>query len=78
MTLYEKLIDLKYRQGVTTYELFHRFPSHAKRVSEVALLHIPEETLRKIIREKEILERLIDLKHQFLEIVERSALESMR
>ena len=44
MTLYEKLFDLKYRQGVPTHELAHRFPEHIDRVNEVALLDIPENT----------------------------------
>jgi len=66
MTLYEKLFDLKYRQGLSTCDLVHRFPSHVERVSEVALLDIPEEVLREVVREKDILERLMSLKRQFL------------
>jgi hypothetical protein len=62
MTLYQKLFDLKYREGVPTFELAQRFPEHVDRVSEVALLDIPEETLREVVPEKEILERLISLK----------------
>jgi hypothetical protein len=65
MTLYEKLIDLKYRQGVPTYVLAHRFPEHVDRVTEVALLDIPENTLKEVIPEKRILERVINLKKQF-------------
>lgn len=65
MTLYEKLFDLKYRQGISTYELAHRFPEHIDRVNEVALLDIPESTLKEVIPEKRILERLINLKKQF-------------
>jgi hypothetical protein len=65
MTLYEKLFDLKYRQGVPTYELVHRFPEHADRVTEVALLDIPENTLKELVSEKRLLERLISLKKQF-------------
>jgi len=65
MTLYEKLLDLKYRQGVPTYELAQRFPEHVNRVHEVALLDVPESTLKEVIPEKRILERLISLKNQF-------------
>lgn len=65
MTLYEKLFDLKFRQGVPTYELAHRFPEHLDRVHEVALLDIPEDTLKELLPEKRILERLISLKKQF-------------
>ncbi len=64
MTLYEKLFDLKYRQGIPTYELAHRFPEHIDRVSEVALLDIPENTLREVVQEKKLFERLMNLKKQ--------------
>ena len=66
MTLYEKLFDLKYRQGVPTHELAHRFPEHAARIHEVALLDIPEDTLKEVVQEKKIFERLVSLKKQFL------------
>ncbi len=66
MTLYEQLINLKYREGLSTYELVRRFPKQIHRVSEVALLDIPEETLKKVIREKNIFKRLVSLKKQFL------------
>ena len=64
MTLYEKLFDLNYRQGIPTYELAHRFPEHIDRVSEVALLDIPENTLREVVQEKKLFERLMNLKKQ--------------
>ena len=67
MTLYEKLFDLKYRQGIPTYELAHRFPEHIDRVREVALLDIPENTLREVVQEKKLFERLMSLKKQLLE-----------
>ena len=65
MTLYEKLFDLKYRQGIPTHELAHRFPEHIDRVTEVALLDIPENTLKELVPEKEILKRLMSLKKKF-------------
>ena len=64
MTLYEKLFDLKYRQGIPTYELAHRFPEHVERVHEVALLDIPENTLREVVQEKKLFNRLVSLKRQ--------------
>jgi hypothetical protein len=64
MTLYQKLFDLKYKKGVPTYKLAHRFPEHVERVHEVALLDIPENTLREVVQEKELLERLVSLKKQ--------------
>ena len=66
MTLYEKLFDLKYRQGVSTCDLAHLFPDHIKRVNEVSFLDIPKKVLRKVVSEKDVLERLMSLKRQFL------------
>ena len=68
MTLYEKLFDLKYRKGVPTHELAHRFPEHIDCINEVALLDIPENTLKEVLPEKRILERVINLKRQFQEM----------
>jgi hypothetical protein len=62
MTVYEELIDLKYRQGVPTVKLLRRFPKHQRRVHEIALLGVPEKTLRKVIREKKLLKRLLQIK----------------
>ena len=62
MTLYEKLFDLKYRQGMPTCELAQLFPAHIDLVNEVALLDIPENTLREIVREEKLFERLESLK----------------
>ncbi len=66
MTLYEKLFDLKYRKGVPTYELQHRFPEHMTLVSEVALLDVPESTLKELALERKILDRLMSLKKSIL------------
>ena len=66
MTVYEELIDLKYRQGVLTIKLMKRFPERRKYINEVALLGVPERTLRKVIREKKLVEKLMDIKKKFL------------
>ncbi len=59
---YEELYDLKYKRGISTYELVRRFPDETRRISEVALLEIPEETLKQIIAEQEMLRHLLSLK----------------
>ena len=61
---YQRLFNLKYRQGVSTYELIQRFPNDAERVRDVALLDVPEATLKEIIRDETIVKRLIRLKRQ--------------
>ena len=66
---YKRLFDLKYKKGLTTYELFRRFPESAVRVSEVALLEVPEVTLRSIVREEKEFSRLMRLKKRFLPLL---------
>ena len=63
---YQKLFDLKYNKGFSTYELVRRFPHDIDRVSEVALLDVPEATLKEVLREKEVLKRVKNLKKKFL------------
>lgn len=64
MTLREQIMDLKYRKGVATCELVRLFPENTSSVSEIALLEIPEKTLRRVVREKHLLQRLLALKKQ--------------
>lgn len=66
MTVYEELIDLKYTKGVPTLKLMQRFPKHQKYVNEVALLGVPEKTLRNVVREKKLLKKLMEMKKRFL------------
>jgi len=65
MTVYEELIDLKFRQGVPTIKLAQRFPKHQRFVNEIALLGVPEKTLRKVVSEKKLLNRLKEIKRKF-------------
>lgn len=62
---YREIFDLKYKQGFSTYELVRRFPREVMRISEVALLEIPEDTLREVIAEEEVLDRLMNLKRKY-------------
>ena len=63
---YKKLFDLKYRKNVSTYELIRLYPKAAERVWEIALLEVPEVTLRQVLCEEKTLERVIELKKKFL------------
>ncbi len=63
---YQELFDLKFKKGLSTYESVRRYPEEIERVNEVALLDVPEATLREIIREEKILTRLMRLKRKFL------------
>ncbi|MBI3306624.1 MAG: hypothetical protein HYZ84_02290 [Candidatus Omnitrophica bacterium] len=63
---YQELFYLKFKKGVSTYELVKRYPDEIERVNEVALLDVPETTLREIIHEEKVLMRLMRLKRKFL------------
>lgn len=62
---YDQLFQLKFREGISTYELVKRYPADIQRVSEMALLEVPEETLKEIVKEEKILSRLKRLKRRF-------------
>ena len=64
---YETLVDLKFRKGISTYELSRRYPEQINRVSEVALLDVPKRLLREILKEEKLYARLMRLKRKFLE-----------
>lgn len=63
---YEKLFDLKYRQGVSTYDLIQQYPSSAEQVSKVALLEVPMATLKAVVLHQEELMHLLHLKKRLL------------
>ncbi len=62
---YEKLFYLKYKKGVSTYELLWRFPESLNQVADVALMDVPENTLKEIIPDERDLVRLMQLKKRF-------------
>lgn len=63
---YEKIFNLKFKEGYSTSELMRRFPEEADKVSKIALLQIPTRVLKKMVRESEILEKVLFLKRRFL------------
>ncbi|MCM8775853.1 MAG: hypothetical protein NC930_05845 [Candidatus Omnitrophica bacterium] len=63
---YEELVDLKFHKGLSTCALVRLFPDEIERVSEVALLEVPDATLKAIIPEPRKLNRLMRLKKRFL------------
>ena len=63
---YKRLFYLKFKKGLSTYELVRRFPDEIERVSQIALLDIPDATLREILDKKETYRRMKRLKKRFL------------
>ena len=62
---YQELFYLKFKQGISTHELARRFPEDIQRVSEVALLEIPEATLKQLVGEEDAFNRLMHLKKKY-------------
>lgn len=63
---YQTLVDLKFKKGISTYELVRKFPEEIGRVSEVALLDVPNGVLKEILKGEKLYDRLIRLKRKFL------------
>ena len=70
---YQKLVDLKYRKGLTTHDLVRRFPANLHQISEVALMDIPDHVLREVVKEEEALARLIWLKKRYSKFLSEEA-----
>ena len=68
---YKRLFYLKYKMGLTTYDLVRQYPAEIGRVSEVALVEVPEDILRDILREEEIFQRLMRLKKRYQKYIPR-------
>ncbi len=66
---YEEIIYLKYKKGLSTYQLIQLYPRDQERVREIALLDLSTETLRDILKEEESLGRLLKLKQKFAELL---------
>ncbi len=62
---YRKLVDLKYKKGVSTHDLVRRFPANLQEISEVALMDVPNAILREVLTEEGALNRLIKLKKRY-------------
>lgn len=61
---YNELLYLKFKKRVPTCELIRKFPTERSRVSEVALLEVPQAMLKKIIRGRKVFKRLMRLKRK--------------
>ena len=62
---YRKLFDLKFKKGLTTHDLVRRFPENLDQISEIALMDVPEEILREVVKEEDALMRLMRLKRLY-------------
>jgi hypothetical protein len=68
---YKRLFYLKYKMGLTTYDLVRQYPAEIDRVSEVALVEVPEAILREILQEDETFQRLMRLKKRYMKFIPR-------
>ncbi|MDD5085162.1 MAG: hypothetical protein PHE61_03850 [Candidatus Omnitrophica bacterium] len=59
---YKDLFKLKFEKGLSTIELEERYPEDIDKIAKLALIDLPQDVLRKIIRDKKELLALIDLK----------------
>ncbi len=71
---YDRLFYLKFKKRLTTCELVRMYPAQIKRVSEVALLDVPEHTLKEVLKETGTFTRLMRLKKRFSKFLEKKPL----
>lgn len=62
---YRRILDLKFRKKVSTLKLERSFPDERQKVVRVALMELPEKTLKKVIRKEKDLEKLLLMKQHF-------------
>ena len=62
---YKRLFYLKFKKGISTYELVRRFPDEIERVSRIALLDIPDSTLKEVVGKEKTYRELKRLKKRF-------------
>jgi hypothetical protein len=70
---YKQIAYLKFKKGMTTYQLARQFPKFIQQVSEVALLDLSENTLRELLREEKAIHRLMRLKKRFSKYMRQQA-----
>src|SRR3989338_6995780 len=63
---YREIFDLKFKKGYSTNQLLRRFPKDNGKVTEIALLQLPDQILKKMVAEEERLIRILFLKRRFL------------
>ncbi len=59
---YQEIFDLKYKEGLSTFDIVKQYPNEINRVNKIAMLDIPEVVLRKVVQEEKELKELLHLK----------------
>lgn len=62
---YQKLVDLKFKKGLTTHDLVRRYPANVRQISEIALMDVPDHILKEVLTEEEAFSRLKRLKKRY-------------
>lgn len=63
---YQRIFDLKFKGEVPTHELEKRFPRERKKITRIALLHLPLSQLRELVKQEKEFQRLVALKKKFI------------
>ena len=62
---YERIFNLKFGEEIPTHELGRRYPRERKKISRVALLHLPIAVLRELVKREGEFQKLVTLKRLF-------------
>lgn len=59
---YQTLFELKFKQKIPTLELGKKFPKDKEKISRLALLELPAEVLKTVVKDAKELTHLANLK----------------
>ncbi len=59
---YKELFKLKFEKGLSTIELEERYPEEIDKIAKLALIDLPPQVLKKIVKDKKELSSLLELK----------------
>lgn len=61
---YRKLYRLKTERGLSTIDLVRRFPREREKITNLALLDLPQALLEQTLTEKQMMRRVADLRRR--------------
>jgi len=59
---YQKIFDLKFKHKVPTLKLQETFPRESDKIRRVALMELPLQTLKRLIKDEKKVDDLLRLK----------------
>lgn len=68
---YEKIFRLKFEAEVPTHQLERMFPKDLKKISKIALMELPQSTLKILLKRERELKKLMSLKRDLIKKIKK-------